>query len=139
MARLIWTEPALAHLDEIAEYIALDDARAAARLVNKVFEGGERLERFPNSGKQPGELADTPNREVVVPPCRIFYRVDHELVYILYIMRSERLLHAWLLELCEQELQGWQRKVDDASKHLSHAQFLIPLAVSGRVCAVYPP
>jgi toxin ParE1/3/4 len=104
MARLIWTEPALAHLDEIAEYIALDDARAAARLVNKVFEGGERLERFQNSGKRPAELADTPYREVVVPPCRIFYRVDRELVYILYIMRSERLLRAWLLASRESEL-----------------------------------
>ncbi len=104
MARLIWTEPALADLDEIAEYIALDDARAAARLVAKVFDRVERLERFPNSGKRPAELADTPYREVVVPPCRIFYRVDRELVYILYVMRSERLLRAWLLELREREL-----------------------------------
>ena len=98
MARLIWTEPALADLDEIAEYIALDDSRAAARLVKKVFDRVERLERFPNSGKRPGELTDTPYREVVVPPCRMFYRVDRELVYILYITRSERLLRAWLLE-----------------------------------------
>ena len=104
MARLIWTEPALADLDEIAEYIALDDARAAARLVAKVFDRVERLERFPNSGKRPAELADTPYREVVVPPGRIFYRVDGELVYILYIMRSERLLRAWLLASRESEL-----------------------------------
>lgn len=104
MARLIWTEPALADLDEIVEYIALDDARAAARLVAKVFDRVERLERFPNSGKRPTELADTPYREVVVPPCRIFYRVDGELVYILYVMRSERLLRAWLLELRERGL-----------------------------------
>jgi len=104
MARLIWTEPALADLDEIAEYIALDDARAAARLVAKVFDRVERLERFPNSGKRPPELAETPYREVVVAPCRVFYRVDGELVYILYVMRSERLLRAWLLELREREL-----------------------------------
>ena len=104
MAGLIWTEPALADLDEIAEYIALDDARAAARLVAKVFDRVERLVRFPNSGKRPAELAETPYREVVVPPCRIFYRVDGELVYILYAMRSERLLRAWLLALREREL-----------------------------------
>lgn len=104
MARLIWTEPALADLDEIAEYIALDDLRAAARLVAKVFERVERLERFPNSGRRPTELAETPYREVVVPPCRIFYRVDRELVYILYVMRSERLLRAWLLEMRERAL-----------------------------------
>lgn len=104
MARLIWTEPALADLDEIAEYIALDDSRAAARLVKKVFDRVERLERFPNSGKRPGELIDTPYREVVVPPCRIFYRVDGQSLYIIYIMRSERLLRAYLLESREREL-----------------------------------
>ena len=37
MAKLIWTEPALADLDAIADYIALDDERAAKRLVAKVF------------------------------------------------------------------------------------------------------
>ena len=103
MARLIWTEPALADLDAIAEYIALDDARAAARLVKKVFERVERLERFPNSGKRPAELAETPYREVVVPPCRIFYRVDRELVYVLCVMRSERLLRTWLLDSREEK------------------------------------
>lgn len=103
MARLIWTEPALADLDEIAEYIALDDSRAAVRLVKKVFDRVERLERHPNSEKRPAELADTPYREVVVPPCRIFYRVDRESVYILYVMRSERLLRAYRLESRERE------------------------------------
>lgn len=92
MARLIWTEPAIADLDEVAQYIALDESRAAARLVKKEFDRVGRVERLPNSGKRPAELAETPYREVVVPPCRIFYRVDRELVYVLYVMRSERLL-----------------------------------------------
>ncbi len=39
-----------------------------------------------------------PYREVVVPPCRIFYRVENDKVFILYIMRSERLLRTFLLE-----------------------------------------
>ena len=98
MAQLIWTEPALLDLDEIAEYIALDDPVAAARYVQKVFDRVERLEAHPNSGKRPTELRRTPYREVVVVPCRIFYRVDEEKVYILYVIRSERLLRTYLLE-----------------------------------------
>jgi len=35
MAQIIWTEPALSDLDEIAEYIALDKPNAANRLVEK--------------------------------------------------------------------------------------------------------
>ena len=98
MARLIWTEPALLYLDEIAEYIALDDPPAASRYVQSVFDRVERLEANPKSGKRPPELARTYYREVVVPPCRIFYRVEGDAVYILYIMRGERLLRSYLLD-----------------------------------------
>lgn len=98
MARLIWTEPALLDLNEIAEYIALDDPQAASRYVQKVFDRVERLEAHPQSGKRPPELTRSPYREVVIPPCRIFYRVEGDAVYILYIMRAERLLRSYLLK-----------------------------------------
>ena len=103
MARLIWTEPALADLDEIAEYIALDNPQAASRFVEKVFGRVERLQAHPKSGKRPAELTRTQYREVVVAPCRIFYRVEKDDVYILYVMRSERLLRPYLLEEREQD------------------------------------
>jgi len=103
MARLIWTEPALLDLEEIAEYIALDDSVAASRYVQKVFDRVERLEAHPKSGKRPPELPRTPYREVVVAPCRIFYRIERDAVYILYVMRSERLLRSYLLDLRDRE------------------------------------
>ena len=98
MARLIWAAPALTDLDEIAEYIALDDPPAAVRYVRNVFDTVDRLKQFPDSGRRPAELPDTRYREVVVPPCRVFYREDGAAVYILYVMRSERLLRTHLLE-----------------------------------------
>ena len=97
MAQLIWTEPALLDLDEVADYIALDDPSAASNYVRKVFDRVERLETYPNSGKRPPELPRTSYREVVVPPCRIFYRTEKDKVLILYVMRSERLLRTYLL------------------------------------------
>jgi toxin ParE1/3/4 len=103
MARLTWTEPALLDLDEIAEYIALDNPLAASRYVKKVFDRIERLAAHPNSGKRPAELPRTSYREVVVAPCRIFYRVENDTVYILYVMRSERLLRTFLLEQRDRE------------------------------------
>jgi toxin ParE1/3/4 len=103
MARLIWTEPALTDLDEIAEYIALDNPRAASRFVEKVFDRVERLGAHPKSGKRPPELPRMCYREVVVAPCRIFYRVEKDDVYILYVMRSERLLRPYLLQQREED------------------------------------
>jgi len=103
MARLIWTEPALLDLDEIAEYIALDNPVAASRYVQKMFDKVERLEAHPNSGKRPAELPRTSYREVVVAPCRIFYRVEKNAVYILYVIRSEKLLRTYLLDHRDRE------------------------------------
>lgn len=98
MADLIWTEPALLDLDEVAEYIALDNPMAASNYVQKVFERTDRLAIYPNSGKRPEELPRTPYREIVVPPCRIFFRVENDTAYILHVMRAERLLQPFLLD-----------------------------------------
>jgi len=97
MAHLIWTEPALADLNEIAQYIALENTTAASLLVQQVFSAVERLEQHPASGKFPVELEGRRYREVVSGPCRIFYRHSQGRVLILYIMRSERLLRNFLL------------------------------------------
>lgn len=98
MAQIIWTEPTLNDLNEIAEYIALDKISAANQLVENVFVSTERLEQFPNSGRKIPELKKSRYREVIVNPCRIFYRIEHKKVYILYVMRSERKLRKYLLE-----------------------------------------
>lgn len=97
MAEVTWTEPALQELDAIAEYIALDNPRAASNLVRDVFEKVDRLESFPKSGRIPPELPNSVYKEIVVPPCRVFYREDGSCVLILYVMRDERKLRAFML------------------------------------------
>ncbi len=98
MAQVIWTEPALQDLNEIAEFIALDKISAANILVQKVFSVIERLEKYPKSGRKPPELESSRYLELVVNPCRIFYRVEKDKVFILYVMRSERMLRNYLLD-----------------------------------------
>ncbi|HEV3027200.1 MAG TPA: type II toxin-antitoxin system RelE/ParE family toxin, partial [Planctomycetota bacterium] len=80
MARLIWTEPALSDLEAIAEYIALDKPEAARAFVRKDIRAAEKLSAFPKSGRIPPELHHLPYREVVVPPCRVFYRLERRSV-----------------------------------------------------------
>ena len=94
MARVTWTEPPLHDLDAIAEYMALDQPEAARRYVQKVFQHVGRLADFPNSDAVPPEISHLPYRQVVLPPCRIFYRVAEEEVIIVYVMRAARLLRA---------------------------------------------
>ena len=92
MAQVIWTEPALNDLDAIADYIAIENPVAAAELVKRVFSHVEQLEAHPDSGSKPPELKRSRYRQIVEPPCRVFYRYDGEKVFVLYVMRSERLL-----------------------------------------------
>jgi toxin ParE1/3/4 len=92
MAEIIWTEPALSDLDAIADYIALDKPEAARRLVQRVFEHVEQLTAYPKSGSVPPELRGSRYRQIVEPPCRVFYRYDGERIWILHVMRGERRL-----------------------------------------------
>lgn len=90
MARIIWTEPALHDLDEIADFISLDKPAAASWFVQRVFERIEQLASHPKSGAVPAELKGTQYRQLVVPPVRIFYRAQNDMVYIGNVMRGER-------------------------------------------------
>ncbi|OXX44498.1 plasmid stabilization protein [Vibrio sp. V17_P4S1T151] len=97
MAEIIWTEPALSDLNDIAEYIALENVVSAKQLVQTIFSKVERLEAFPDSGRIPLELEHLSYREVVINPCRVFYKQNDGKVYILFVMRAERDLRKFLL------------------------------------------
>lgn len=98
MARIIWTEPALNELDEIADYISLDNPEAAKSLVRSSFERIEHLASHPKSRKMVEEFENSVYREVILPPCRIFYRLENEIVYIIHIIREEQFLHLDILK-----------------------------------------
>lgn len=86
-----WIEAALADLEAIVDYIAVEDPAAASRLLRRVVAHIQQLADHPRSGSRPQELGrDTRYRQIVEPPCRIFYRFDGHTVHILHIMRAER-------------------------------------------------
>src|SRR5476649_1428422 len=92
MAEVIWTEPALSDLEAIADYIALDNPAAAAELVTRVLEHVGQLSAHPRSGSALPELPGWRYRQIIEPPCRAIYRQEQNLVFILHVVRSERLL-----------------------------------------------
>ena len=92
MAQIVWTDPALSDLEAIADYIALDNPAAAQKLVRRVFEHVDQLEAFPDSGSKPLELKGWAYRQIVEPPCRVFYRHERHVVFILHVIRSEQRL-----------------------------------------------
>ncbi len=97
MAEIVWTAPALNDLEGIAEYIAVSNPASASNLVEGIFEAVSRLEEHPNSGRLPPELDTLPYREVVVNPCRVFYKLEGGDVVVLFVMRQEQDLRKYLL------------------------------------------
>ena len=100
MAEITWTQPALDDLNDIAEYIAVSNLEAAKKLVTTVFLAVERLESNSESGKKPQEIATLNYRELVINPCRIFYKTDGNKVFILHVMPQEQDLRRFLLTNC---------------------------------------
>ena len=94
MAQVVWTEPALQDLDAIADYIALDKPEAARALVQRIFAHTDHLASHPQIGSLPRELKGKRYRQIIEPPCRIFYRHDasENICLIVHVMRSEQRL-----------------------------------------------
>jgi toxin ParE1/3/4 len=67
--------------------------------VQKVFSSTGGLEQFPELGRKPPEFKKSRYLEIIVSLCRIFYRIEGDKVYILYVMRSERELRKYLLDV----------------------------------------
>ncbi len=105
MAEVIWTEPALSDLEAIADYIAIENPAAAQKFVRRVFTHVGQLEDHPRIGSKPTEIEGFRYRQIVEPPCRIFYRYTDDRVFVLHVMRSERLLRKFKL----------RRSTEDAS------------------------
>jgi addiction module RelE/StbE family toxin len=92
VARVVWSEPALEDLEEIAEYIAADSPRYAQITITRIFERTEVLETHPSIGRMVPELEDESTRELIEGNYRIVYVLkDHGIVYILRVLHGARL------------------------------------------------
>lgn len=98
MAQVVWTEPARADLEAIYDYIAIESPAAAIALIARIVRHVDQLARHPDSGSWLPELGRSRYRQIVEPPCRVFYRRDGRTVAILHVIRSERVLDVRQLE-----------------------------------------
>lgn len=93
MAEIIWSEPATVALDGIADYIAFDNPGAAKRLVQRITIRVEHLARFPKLGSRIPEAPRESARQLVVRPCRVFYRIKKNKIIVVNIVRNEMQFH----------------------------------------------
>ncbi len=80
----------LMFLEQIA-YIMQDNHSAAVNFKKRAEQKLRRLEQFPESGRRLPEFPDLPFREVIVPPCRFFYRVKGKSIWIVAVWHTSQL------------------------------------------------
>jgi addiction module RelE/StbE family toxin len=90
MTRLEWTDPAVADLDNIHDYIARDSVEYAQAVIERLIHAVERLKSFPESGRIVPEAATPSVREVVTLGYRIIYRLRKGRAQILAVIHSAR-------------------------------------------------
>jgi toxin ParE1/3/4 len=90
VAEVIWSEPALAQLESIVDYIALDKPEAARAVASRVFAATDQLEGFVRLGRPVPEFVHRNYRQVWIKPCWIYYRMRGQSVYILHVRRAEK-------------------------------------------------
>lgn len=104
MARVIWTNPALADVQRIIEYISNDSQYYAERVGNRIVQAPRRLKQFPLSGRVIAEFSDNNIREIIYGAYRIIYLIREDVCYIVAVIHSSRnlLLHVnpddWILQ-----------------------------------------
>ena len=85
--KVVWTRPALRHLREAREYIAIDNPAAAADQIERIEKSVSKLVVFPMMGRK-GMRAST--REFPIPgtPYIVIYRVAKDKLQILAVLHG---------------------------------------------------
>lgn len=74
MATLVWTDEAQRWLEDIHEYIAADNAKAAAQTIQRIYAGAQTLLDHPDIGYQYAG-SSRPVRILLVEHFRIAYLI----------------------------------------------------------------
>lgn len=92
MTGIEWTDPAVADLERIHDYIARDSVDYADALVERLILSVDQLGSFPESGRRVPESTNLKVRELLVEGYRVMYRLKKRTAQILAVIHGARYL-----------------------------------------------
>lgn len=101
MSGFVLHPDALADLEEIWEFIASDNPKAAGRVVEEIYEAVRALVQFPHLGHIRSDLTSRPLRVHLVREFLVVYAPDESpllVVAVLHGRRNPRILASLLRE-----------------------------------------
>jgi toxin ParE1/3/4 len=90
MAKLVWTEPALADVRDIIAYIRKDSAAYARKIGQRLRQAPKVLKAYPRRGWKVPEFEIEDLREIVVDGYRIIYRILDDVSYVIAVIHGSR-------------------------------------------------
>ncbi|MCU0415099.1 MAG: type II toxin-antitoxin system RelE/ParE family toxin [Ignavibacteriaceae bacterium] len=90
--KISWSPLAAERLEDIYEYISVDNKFTAKKVVERIFKKVESLSKNPERGRKVPETNREEIREVFEGEYRIIYRVESKRVSILTIRNFKQLL-----------------------------------------------
>ena len=88
---MLFTPTARAQFLSAIAYIRRDKPSAATRFRQRAEKSLKRLLEYPESSRPIPEFPEMPHRELIVPPYRLFYRVENEIVWIVAVWHGAQL------------------------------------------------
>jgi toxin ParE1/3/4 len=90
--KVAWSYVTLGNLIEKYKYIASENPEAARKVINDIFEAGNKIKAFPEKGRIVPELRRKNVREVFCYEYRIIYRIESKRIFVLTVLHMKQLL-----------------------------------------------
>ena len=87
---VIWSQPAIADLRHIHDFIAEDSKYYAKKVVQDIRDKTDILKTLPSAGKMVPEIGNPTTRELHIYSYRIMYEVLHDCPYVLTVIHKRR-------------------------------------------------
>lgn len=91
--RIELTETAINDMFEIYYYISMNDSfESAERVIDRLKERAFSLSKYPERGTRVNEIYDElPDiKQVYYKPCRIIYRIQKQVVFVMAVLDGRR-------------------------------------------------
>ncbi len=89
--KLLWSQRAVADLDEIIAYLAQDSPAAARNFATKIIDAVEVIATFPEVGRIVPEYKDGNIREILYRNYRVVYELSENTAILVTVFHGSRL------------------------------------------------
>ena len=90
--KVAWSYVALGNLIEANKYISSENPEAARKVINDIYDTGNKIKVFPEKGRIVPEIRRKNVREVFCFEYRIIYRIETRRIFILTVRHMKQRL-----------------------------------------------